>query len=146
MNTFDWIKEVDESSLTETERLGLAACRLNCYQWDDYIGEKPEAFDEMTIKEKYRVIIPEVELIKGKIGEAWCSWCWWRFGMGETYDAWKRWWVSNKVEVLENHEGEREKREDSGHDGKDGTDKAILRLSIACILNALSIIFLALKL
>lgn len=47
------------------------------------------------------------------------------------------------MEVLEHHKGEREKREDSGHDGKDGTDKAVFCLTIAGIFNSLAIIFLA---
>ena len=35
-----------EKELTQTERLGLAYCRLNCWEWDDFIGEKPKDFDK----------------------------------------------------------------------------------------------------
>lgn len=39
--------EVDEEKLDRTERLVLAWHRLNGYQWDAYVGPKPDGFDSL---------------------------------------------------------------------------------------------------
>ena len=39
-------EHVNESKLNPEDRLGLAYCRMNCWEWDDYMGNKPEGFEE----------------------------------------------------------------------------------------------------
>ena len=38
---------IDEGHLNRTERLGLAYCRLNSFEWDPILGEKPDGFDNL---------------------------------------------------------------------------------------------------
>ena len=59
-------------NLNKIDRLGLAYCRLNCWEWDNIIGPKPEGFDN-------------------------ASRCWWKFILGKTEDEWFRWFVSRKT-------------------------------------------------
>ena len=35
-------EEIDENALSFTDRLGLALCRLNCGEWDDFLGPRPD--------------------------------------------------------------------------------------------------------
>lgn len=44
-----------EKELTQTERLGLAYCQLNCWEWDDFIGEKPKILINARIRAKTRL-------------------------------------------------------------------------------------------
>lgn len=91
-----------ESSLNERERLGLAWCRLNCLEWDDYIGEKPVEFDALPIyvklsifpftgkkESKFNVTYPIMRCIESILGEAETDWYWWRFALERTdREAW----------------------------------------------------------
>lgn len=40
-------RPVVEEDLTHEERLALAWCRLNRWEWDEYIGPKPDGFDDL---------------------------------------------------------------------------------------------------
>lgn len=40
-------RPIVEESLSHTERLALAWHRLNTWEWDEYIGSKPDGFDEL---------------------------------------------------------------------------------------------------
>ena len=39
--------EINETELSSVDRLGLAYCRLNRYEWDNILGEKPANFDDL---------------------------------------------------------------------------------------------------
>ena len=41
-----YLNEEQEKKLNYVDRLGLAYCRLNSWEWDDAVGPKPEGFDE----------------------------------------------------------------------------------------------------
>lgn len=104
--------QVDESKLNRIDRLGLAYCRLNDYQWDDLIGPKPEGFDDLPRSVKRRwpwqkkkpcksdYIRPAIEGIESIIGEANISRCWWLFVLGKTEEEWFRWYVSERFKVF----------------------------------------------
>lgn len=100
-------RKIDESKLDRIDRLGLAYCRLNGYQWDDYIGPKPEGFDQMPIDRpkpkllrKHRCVpckadfvSPAMHAIESIIGEANISRCWWVYWLGRTEEEWFQWYV-----------------------------------------------------
>lgn len=94
-------------NLNKIDRLGLAYCRLNCWEWDNIIGPKPEGFDNLpdfdpkkgrlfhkTQKSKEDYIGPAMKAIESIIGAANVSRCWWKFVLGKTEDEWFRWFVS----------------------------------------------------
>ena len=98
-----------EKELTQTERLGLAYCRLNCWEWDDFIGEKPKDFDKCAYSSKNPIIrflkgqhsksyyiTPAVRAIEKAIGEAEVSRCWWKFTLGRTDKEWAEWYFSTQ--------------------------------------------------
>lgn len=91
--------DVDESKLDRIDRLGLACCRLDCFEWDEIIGEKPDGFDALPnyVKGKlsrYDYVRPASLGVKSIIGEANASRCWWKFVLGKTEEEWFRWYVS----------------------------------------------------
>lgn len=91
--------QVDESKLSFDERLGLAWCRLNQYEWDELVGPKPPEFDEIpevSVKrqpDKGAYIRPAMLAIEAIIGKANCSRYWWRFVLEKTEEDWFRWYV-----------------------------------------------------
>ena len=98
---------VPVSSLDHVERLGLAFCRLNNWEWDPMLGPKPEGFDDLPhfdprgslmrkiiprrTKEDY--ITPVMHRITEIIGKANTSRCWWLFSLGRTEREWLRWYL-----------------------------------------------------
>ena len=99
----------DISSLNDVDRLGVAACRLNCWEWDDILGPKPEGFDslpEYTPKRhfwerkkvsKHDFVYPARNAIKNIIGEANISRCWWKYILGKSDEEWFRWYISEHI-------------------------------------------------
>lgn len=80
------------------ERLGLAWVRLNCYEWDEILGKKPDDFDGMTSRERYYsgVItgkMREIEDLLGRNSSAVTSWCWWKYELNRTFDEWVNWYL-----------------------------------------------------
>ena len=99
--------QVDESNLKPEERFGLLWCRLNCGEWDELLGEKPDGFDELPLmtrrrlfgkKEpcKYDLVYPIMMAIKSLIGDARVSKCWWVFGLGKTEEEWFAWYLTER--------------------------------------------------
>lgn len=86
---------INESELNETERLGLAWCRLNNGMWDPLLGTKPEEFH--TNPTAY--LIPAMEAIEGIIGFANCDWAWWRFGLKKSREEWLQWWLTKDFPI-----------------------------------------------
>lgn len=96
---------VDESALTQTDRLGLAWCRLNCDIWDDIVGEKPVGFDELPrfddrrfrvfrkkMATKHDYVHPAMVDIELEIGHKSVSRCWWLFALKKTEEEWHQWY------------------------------------------------------
>lgn len=115
--------DVDESVLSKTDRLGLAYCRMNDWKWDEFIGPKPEGFDQLPnfdrndrmrnhhpilakilekiYPKKYSKILakddfidPAMRGIESEIGEANTSRCWWVYGMFKTEEEWRTWYCT----------------------------------------------------
>ena len=68
--------DIDEGKLSPIERMGLAYCRLNCWDWDELIGEKPDGFEQMTNEEKHGYIEPQLDRIEQILGSPYTSRCW----------------------------------------------------------------------
>ena len=121
---YDPLHDIDESALDRTDRLGVAYCRLNSWEWDEYMGPKPENFDSlpefdknymkrvnhpiiMRILErifptryakkstKQDYIRPKIKRIEQDIGGANVSRCHWVYGMKRTEDEWRQWYYSD---------------------------------------------------
>ena len=84
------------------ERLGLAYVILNNWGWDDFIGEKPDGFDNMPYWDKdgknpqtrEYYICPKMSEIKEEIGEAACSRYWWKFALKKGFIPWFIWYYT----------------------------------------------------
>lgn len=104
--------QINESELNRTDRLGLAWCRLNCWEWDDLLGPKPPDFDDLPFVSpttliarirneawrKYRrsrqqYVRPARLAIETIIGKANASRCWWMFELGKSEEEWLRWYL-----------------------------------------------------
>lgn len=85
-------KHIDEYKLNPEARLGLAYCRMNCWEWDEYMGEKPANFEE----NKFEALIPYLKKIKSTIGKNNCSKYWWVFEIGKTEDEWAQWYYVDR--------------------------------------------------
>ena len=95
------LKNIDENTLNFEERLGLAYCRLNSYEWDDILGDKPEGFDDLPSYVhrgmcKHLLVRPAIQAIKEIIGEAQASRYHWRFVLGKTDEEWFRYYVTRE--------------------------------------------------
>ena len=102
--------EVDETQLTHEERLGLAYCRLNGWEWDELFGPKPEGWDKMPEYEypytlgtkrkvyptKFDYAKPMLFAIEKILGDAKCSYYHWRFNLGKSYEEWLQWYVVDR--------------------------------------------------
>lgn len=101
--------EVDDSMLSAVDRLGVAACRLNCWEWDEIIGPKPEGYDQLPryIPErpfrirkglsKHDYTKPAIKAIESIIGKANISRCWWKYVLGRDETEWLKWYVNEHV-------------------------------------------------
>lgn len=110
--------QIDESKLSKTERLALACCRLNSWEWDEYIGPKPEGFDAMpeydrkpngkreTFPTKADYIDPAVTAIEKIIGEAEVSKFYWLHVLGRDEEAWMKWYITERFMPYEVISGE----------------------------------------
>lgn len=89
------MQDIDESELSPVERLGLAWCRLNGFEWDELVGPKPEGFDELpdipkAIPSKYCFVRRHMESIEQTLGHEYLNLCWWRFELGKSEEEWLR--------------------------------------------------------
>ena len=79
-------EEIDENALSFTDRLGLAWCRLNCGEWDDFLGPCPDGIANGDV----------MGAISEIIGMANISRCWWLFALGKTETEWVRWYITDR--------------------------------------------------
>ena len=87
------MKNIDETTLNFEQRLGLAYCRLNSWQWDNIVGPKPNDFDDiedLSVKSEY--LHEPFQRIANIIGERNCSKYWWIFVLDKTEDEWVEWY------------------------------------------------------
>lgn len=109
------MRDIDESKLSPVERLGLAYCRLNCWIWDELVGEKPDGFDRMTSDEKHAHIYPQLRRIEQILGNPYVNRCWWLYEMGKTEEEWLEWRKSKLPYEREgNGEYNAQRTEDNG--------------------------------
>lgn len=108
MSKYEHIKE---NELDRVDRLGLAFCRLNCGEWDEIIGPKPDGFDEMVEFDKefhdtrrrtawptkHDYIGPALKGIEDIIGDANTSRCWWKYELGRSEQEWLKWYVGERL-------------------------------------------------
>lgn len=90
------MKNIDETTLNFEQRLGLAYCRLNSWQWDDIIGPKPNDFDNienLLVKNEY--LYEPFQRIINIIGERNCNKYWWMFALDKTEDEWVEWYYKD---------------------------------------------------
>lgn len=82
--------------MTYKQRMARAWINLNCYRWDDFIGEKPENWDSLpdyskTNPCKYNIISPHMTDLKVELGgEKTTSRAWWKY---ELKRSWFRWFI-----------------------------------------------------
>ena len=90
------MKNIDETTLNFEQRLGLAYCRLNSWQWDDIVGPKPNDFDnieDLLVKNEY--LYEPFQRIINIIGERNCNKYWWIFVLDKTEDEWVEWYYKD---------------------------------------------------
>lgn len=107
--------DIDEGKLSPIERIGLAYCRLNCWDWDELIGEKPDGFEQMTNEEKHGYIEPQLDRIEQILGSPYTSRCWWVYELGKTEEEWLEWRKSRMPDEREsNRENNAQRAEENG--------------------------------
>lgn len=93
---------VDESKLSKEDRLGLAYCRLNFFQWDELFGPKPDGFEDLPNyngpgKTKHDYIAPIMRSIDLNYSDMLMSRAWWLFGLGRTEEEWRLWYFYERL-------------------------------------------------
>ena len=101
----------EEKIYLDTDRLGLAYCRANCFEWDDLFGEKPKGFDEMpafpeagdsldlmnrNYLTKFDFVHPVSVAIEEMIGKSNISRCWWKYQEIGSEEEWARWYLRTR--------------------------------------------------
>ena len=97
ISTWEWneFDSIDENRLSSDERLALAACRLMGGKWDDYLGQKPDGFDEYP----YQFTRPVQAAIERSIGGAIIDKMLWTIHHGATEEEWRHhYYVTRAIE------------------------------------------------
>lgn len=116
---------VDETTLTENERIGLAYCRLNCWQWDPIFGPKPPGFDYLPNHQgpgmtKHDYIAPIMLELHIHYPDSLFSRSWWIFQMGRTEEEWMDWYIEKGLEQRMNQRNDRDDRRDEERNASPG--------------------------
>jgi len=84
---------IDFSKYT-IDRIGEAYVRMNCWEWDDICGPKPDGYDELTGNEKYKLpaFSDAFDQIKRHLSHEQRSMYWWTIALGRTQEAWREWY------------------------------------------------------
>lgn len=138
MTIVDWhgnelynpLYDLDEGSLSKTERLGVAWCRLAEWKWDKFVGPKPIGFDDLPKFDVYSLerirhplimrilskmfpnkyekrttkedfIHPAIKKIESEIGLENALRCHWIYGMMKTEDEFREWWNNEHIKGLD---------------------------------------------
>lgn len=161
------MREIEEGTLFSIERLGLAYCRLNVFEWDEIVGEKPPGFDKMpdfpessdsldlmkrNYLTKHDFLQPAIEAIRELIGEANTSRCWWKFQKIGSEAEWFKWYcgthglnfdqVNRRRELLKNQSQEipervREQGTTQSRENSNGPFVSMLRLFLIFFFSSL---------
>ena len=81
--------------MTYKQRMAQAWVNLNCFRWDNFIGDKPENWDDIpeyseTRPCKYNLIHVKFIEISNELGEKATSRAWWKY---ELKRSWLRWFI-----------------------------------------------------
>lgn len=92
----------EKPDMSETDRLGLAYCRLNSWLWDDIAGECPKDFYSLPRyrnlgKSRKAYIEKPISEIRAKLGKENCSKYWWLYSLGKTEEAWREWYYGERL-------------------------------------------------
>lgn len=82
------LAKIDESSLDEEERLGLAWCRLNYGGWDSLLGPEPDLENRLAHS------LCGMNAIESIIGTAQANWYAWKFLRLGSRTEWLRFWLT----------------------------------------------------
>ena len=86
-------EHINESKLNPEARMGLAYCRMNCWEWDDYMSNKPEGFEESN---KFEILKQPMKEIENIIGVNNCNKYLWLFQLGKTEAEWAQWYYVDR--------------------------------------------------
>lgn len=92
----------EKPDMSETDRLGLAYCRLNNWLWDDIVGECPKDFYNLPCygeeheKTRRDYTHPPLEEIRAKLGAENCSKYHWLYSMEKTENEWREWYFGER--------------------------------------------------
>lgn len=116
--TQDKFAKWEQTNLTEEERLGLAYCRFNCWQWDDIFCPCPEGFydlprfsDKPGVLTREGFIDVQLEEIERTLTPAQQSMYWWKFEMNATEDEWRQWYYIDRIIENAKRKDQRKRRE-----------------------------------
>ena len=87
-NKFEKYNNISEIVSSSEERLGLAWCRMNLWEWDNLFGTIPVDFEN----NKYKYLRDPMNYITDKIGYKNCLKYWWKFHLHKTEEEFENWW------------------------------------------------------
>lgn len=102
------LKELSELNYSKKE-LAEIWNNLNCWKWDNRIGDKPENWDTIpdfhlnktyTLPTKSKIIKKYTRYIMSKIGEKECLRYHHINNIGRTNTAFEIWWLKSKIQKL----------------------------------------------
>lgn len=98
--------------VVDNDMLGLAWVKLNNWEWDDILSQKPQNFDSMKkfsnndSDENYKryYIVKEMSKIKEIFRERYeelTSWYWWKYELNRSHEEWMKWYYDeSKVRIF----------------------------------------------
>lgn len=114
----DEFAKIEQTNLTAEERLGLAYCRFNCWQWDDIFCPCPEGFydlprfsDKPGVLTREGFIDVQLEEIERTLTPAQQSMYWWKFKLNATEDEWRQWYYIDRIIENAKRKDQRKHRE-----------------------------------
>ena len=85
--------------MTKKMRLAIAANKLNQWEWDYYLGDKPEGWDDLPNwskegkNDKCKLVGPMIDDIERQVGEWRTSWAHWKYNLYSDFFKWL-WWYN----------------------------------------------------
>ena len=92
ININNMIDNMNECNLANNkelcDRLGLAWVRLNEYEWDDILGDKPTDY-----KSYCNGYMDKIENLMGDKAPMLTSWYWCKYKLNRTFKEWINWYM-----------------------------------------------------
>ena len=92
ININNMIDNINECNLANNkelcDRLGLAWVRLNEYEWDDILGDKPTDY-----KSYCNGYMDKIENLMGDKAPMLTSWYWCKYKLNRTFKEWINWYM-----------------------------------------------------